>query len=214
MRLLLTLLVAAALVGCDQPTTPHAAGQADVEVSLPHHACRPAGFPTKWDAQIQQAARRYLPAAWERVAPCGWRAQLAAESALDERWCRRGNPHGTSARCLGQLTHAAAEEVRMRAGITGSRTNPQASIRAGAFYLASMRRVWSEPRTVECRRELSVASYHAGAGTVIDGQRLARQAGRVARCYGDGISDHLPRHRRTNVEYVERVHRFQQEMSR
>ena len=215
---LVVLVLAAALLGCEGPTpavhtsTP-TAGQA--HVAVPHHgACAAAGYPTRWDATIAQAQRRYLPAAWVRIAPCGWRAQLAAESGLNDAWCHRPNPHGTSASCLAQLTRAAAVDARKRGGLTGSRSNPQASIRMGAWYLASMRRVWSEPRTVECRRTLAVASYHAGGGTLLEAQRRARQRGRTARCYEDGISDYLPRHRAENIAYVDRVDTLQVRMSR
>ena len=217
MRLVIALL-AAALVGCERPPPPlqpstQAAGQA--HVAVPHHrACAPAGFPTKWDRQIAQAERRYLPASWLRLAPCGWRAQLAAESGLNDAWCHRPNPHGTSASCLAQLTRAAAVDARKRGGLTGSRSNPQASIRMGAWYLASMRRVWSEPRSTDCRRTLAVASYHAGAGTLLTAQVAARATGRTARCYGDGIGEHLERHGPQNRAYVARVHTLQVRMSR
>ena len=218
-RLVVAALAGALLVGCEgpppvvHPDAP-AAPQAHVEAPRARHACLAAGFPTRWDAVVAAAERRYLPASWRRVAPCGWRAQLAAESGLDERWCHQANPHGTSAACLGQITMAAAHDAQRQASILHARTNPQASIRAGAWYLASMRRVWSEPRSVECRRTLSVASYHGGAGTLIDGQRLARQAGRAARCYEDGVAEHLPRHRAENIAYVDRVHTLQVRMSR
>ena len=205
------------LVGCVEPGPPHPhRGTEVVDAHAVHahtQACRPAGFPTRWDRTIAAAEQRYLPASWRQVAPCGWRAQLAAESGLNEKWCTTANPHGTSASCLSQITAAAARDVARSAGITGSRTNPQASIRAGAFYLASMRRVWNEPRSTSCRRTLAVASYHGGAGTLIDGQRLARQAGRVARCYGDGIGEYLPRHGPENRAYVARVRELRLRMS-
>ena len=219
-RLVYGLLVGA-LVGCGQQPEPSGAPErttveprAEGQAVLSHRtACKSAGFPTRWDATIAQAERRYLPMAWRQLAPCGWRAQLAAESGLNDAWCHRPNPQGTTASCLAQITRGAAREARL-AGITEARTNPQASIRAGAWYLASMRRIWSEPRGTECRRELAVASYHAGAGTLLAGQRAARAAGRTARCYEDGISAYLPRHRTENIQYVKRVDRLQREMSR
>ena len=218
-RLVIAVLAAAALLGCEVPTPaihPDAppAPAAHVEVQVLPHACRPAGFPTRWDAAVAAAERRYLPASWRRVAPCGWRAQLAAESGLDDAWCHRPNPQGTTASCIGQLTDAAAADVARQAGIVGAQANPQASIRAGAFYLASLRRVWSEPRSVACRRTLAVASYHGGAGTIVEGQRLARARGRTARCYAGGIGEHLPRHRAGNNAYVARVAELQRAMGR
>ena len=216
------MLAWGALVGCgDQhpqsmAPVPTVSPQQAAAAALPHAgaSCASAGFPTRWDKTIAQAERRYLPAAWRQLAPCGWRAQLAAESGLNDAWCAKANPHGTSASCLAQITAAAAKDARRSAGILHSRTNPQASIRAGAWYLASQRRVWSEPRSVECRRILAIASYHAGAGTLLEGQRRARDAGRTARCYEDGIAAYLPRHRAENVRYVARVHELQRRMSR
>ena len=218
-NLVYTALAWGALVGCGgappavQPTVQPDAPDARAAVHAPR-TCASAGFPTSYDRTIAQAERRYLPASWRKVAPCGWRAQLAAESGLDDKWCHTANPHGTSAACLAQITVAAADDAARKAAIVDSRTNPQASIRAGAWYLASMRKVWSEPRSVACRRELAVASYHGGAGTLLRGQALARAAGRTARCYRDGISEHLRRHRAENVAYVDRVHTLQRRMSR
>ena len=201
------------LAGCDGPPVQPATRTVSPDGSRTGALCEAAGFPTRWDATIAQASRRYLPVAWRHLAPCGWRAQLAAESGLDERWCTTANPHGTSASCLAQVTDGAASDIARSSGITGSRTNPQVSIRMGAWYLASMRSKWSEPRSTSCRRTLAVASYHGGAGTLIAGQQRARAAGRTARCYDDGIAEYLPRHRPENRAYVHRVAQLQQEMS-
>ena len=220
MRPLLSLLGAALLVSCVEPGGGSVPPEAVAAPPAPapqvapraRGACLDAGFPTRYDRTIAHAARRYLPASWNEIAPCGLRAQLAAESGLNEKWCHTANPHGTSASCLGQLTRSAAEEA-VAAGILDSRTNPQASIRAAAWYLARMRKVWSEPRSVPCRRVLAVASYHGGAGTLIEGQRLARARGRTARCYADGIGEYLPRHGAENRAYVARVHELQVRMA-
>ena len=171
----------------------------------PARRCAAAGFPTRFDTTIAQAQARYLPVAWQALAPCGLRAQLAAESGLNERWCTDANPHGTSAACISQITKAAAADIERRTGILAARTNPQASIRAGAWYLASQQHYWREPRSESCRRVLAIASYHGGAGTLIAGQRAARHAGRVARCYDDGISEFLPRHGPENRHYIARI---------
>lgn len=175
--------------------------------------CAPAGFPTTFDATIQQASVRYLPHAWNELSRCGLRAQLAAESGLNERWCSRANPQGTSAACIGQLTKAAASDIERRAGILHSRTNPQASIRAAAFYLAAQRKAWSEPRSVACRRTLAIASYHGGVGTLVRGQRLARAQGLTARCYDDGIGKFLPVHKAENNQYITRIKRLERSMN-
>lgn len=220
MRTLIAVLVAVSvLVGCRvepvavQSVERHVdAGASDLAPSSPVLACGPAGFPTKWDSAIEQASSRYLPHVWREVAPCGLRAQLAAESGLNDKWCTDANPHGTSAACLGQITRSAAQDIERRSGIHSSRTNPQASIRAAAFYLAAQRSFWTEPRTPSCRRVLSVASYHGGAGTLVEAQRAARRAGHVARCY-DGLKDYLPRYGDENRHYIKRVETLRQRMA-
>ena len=188
------------------------AQRADTSPAPRRVACAAAGFPTRFDGIIEESQRRYLPASWVAFAPCGLRAQLAAESGLNERWCTDANPHGTSAACISQITKAAATDIERRTGILATRTNPQASIRAGAWYLAAQARYWREPRSDACRRVLAVASYHGGAGTLIQGQRTARQHGRVARCYDDGISEFLPRHGKENRKYVARVRELRRRM--
>ena len=210
---LYSALVALTLAACTQvPAQAPADAHAAAEPAAAPAACAAAGFPTRYDRTIQHAATRYLPASWNAIAPCGLRAQLAAESGLNEKWCERANPHGTSAACIGQLTKAAAKDVERQAGILHSRTNPQASIRAAAFYLAAQRRVWSEPRTVGCRRTLAIATYHGGAGTLLQGQRRARARGLVARCYDDGIGDNLAVHKAENNEYIRRIAEYEARM--
>ena len=103
-------------------------------------------------------------------------------------------------------------DIEKRTGILHSRTNPQASIRAGAYYLSIQAAHWKAPRSDECRRVLSIASYHSGAGTLIEGQRAARKQGRIARCYDDGISEYLPRFKEENTHYVARVRELSERM--
>ena len=57
-----------------------------------------------------------------------------------------------------------------------------------------------------------MASYHAGAGTLIEAQRAARADGRSARCY-DGMKAYLPRHGKENRAYVNRVDALRRRMA-
>lgn len=59
--------------------------------------------------------------------------------------------------------------LKLRGAIRDARANAE----LGAAVLAHMLRIWSYPRSKECRLELGAASYNAGPKHLIEAQRLS-----------------------------------------
>lgn len=140
--------------------------------------CSAAGYGRRYDHQIRAAVRRYWPPESHHL-HCRYRAQLAAESSLDPRAV---SPVG--ARGLAQFMPATWAQACRAMGwpAAASPHDARRAIKAGAWYLAWLRRRWPESRRELCRQRLAEASYHAGAGSLSRAQRLARRTGRTARC--------------------------------
>lgn len=96
-----------------------------------------------------------------------WKAQLAAESAIDPSAV---SPVGAAG--LAQFMPATWREVTAAMGWQAvSPFDVRYAIEGGAFYLARMIRFWTAPRPVEDRWRLGQASYNAGAGNILKAQR-------------------------------------------
>ena len=180
----------------------------------PEPICLDAGFPTTHDADIEIAVRKHWPAVWQGPRyVCLYRAQLAAESSLDIRTCERANSAG--ARCLAQLIPSTATEAA-DAGIHLSRVHAEASIMAGAWYMARLAKAWREPRPEIERHTIAAASYHTGLGHQVKAQRLARADGHTARIWHEW-APYLDRviskaNAEANRHYVQRIEQLTDEM--
>lgn len=126
-------------------------------------SCSAWSFPDRYDRDIQQAAKRYLPGYDWRL----WKAQLYQESLL--------NPEAVSpvgARGVAQFMPATWLEVSRQLGIEGVSPHMAGpAIEAGAFYQGRQVRMWSAPRPESDRYSLAAASYNAGAGNILKAQR-------------------------------------------
>jgi len=135
-----------------------------------------------------------------------WKAQLYQESRLDPRAV---SPVG--ARGLAQFMPATWDDVTRALGAHGS-PHDELAIDAGAYYMAKLRRIWREDRSVLEKNELAQASYNAGAGSVLKAQRFCGGA-RLWRTVRECL--HLvtgPRNAQETKTYVARIERWWREM--
>lgn len=134
-------------------------------------ACSQAGaaeptrprFPAQYDRQIQAAAGHYLPGVPWRL----WKAQLYQESRLDPDAVSPAGAVG-----IAQFMPATwlAVSRQLGYGLIDRRLAAPA-IEAGAYYMATLRAVWSSPRPEHDRHSLAMASYNAGTGNMLAAQR-------------------------------------------
>ena len=160
--------------------------------------CDAPGIPSRYDGEIRQAARRYLPAPY-RDHHCGLKAQYWVESRLEPKAI---SPAGAAG--VAQIMPATFKELKALEDIPGGRFVARTSIRLGALHLSRQIQYWAAPRSAECRLELAWASYNAGAGSITRAQ--VESGGR--RCW-DGIAPHLHRvtgaHAAETIAYVSRI---------
>jgi membrane-bound lytic murein transglycosylase F len=90
------------------------------------------------------------------------------------------------------------------------------AIDAGAWYLSSRMRIWTEPRPAIERRRLGEACYNAGCGHIINAQRLCRSYGVLDCRDWHQIGLFLPavtgRHAAETLSYVASIEHWQQAM--
>ncbi|MBX3447529.1 MAG: transglycosylase SLT domain-containing protein [Parvibaculaceae bacterium] len=152
-------------------------------------------FPARYDAEIEQAVKRWWPDYPDHLA---WKAQLWQESRLDPAAV---SPAGAAG--VAQFMPATwADVVReLRLPRSASRHEASLAIEAGAYYMARLRRSWSSPRPQAERHRLAQASYNAGLGNILRAQKLCGGA----RLW-DEISPCLPRitgrHSKETIDYV------------
>ena len=114
------------------------------------------------------ARRQWAP---ERQAYwCLLPAQAGAESGF-----RPDAISPAGARGIAQFMDGTWHEARDALGVQSPFVVADA-IRAQAWYMERMSRVWLSPRPEKERLELALASYNAGAGSLIRAQRLCRGA--------------------------------------
>ena len=125
----------------------------------------------RYDGLIRSAAGAFLRSAWGADAWLWWKAELIAESDLDP-----GAQSPAGAMGLAQFMPKTWMEAKTDLNLPADATPfmPEHTIRAGAYYLAKMQRIWLKvDRTEADRRKLAQASYNAGAGNIIAAQREA-----------------------------------------
>ncbi|RLA83770.1 MAG: lytic transglycosylase domain-containing protein [Epsilonproteobacteria bacterium] len=126
-------------------------------------------YPSKYDAKIKKAAKRYLPGVDWRLL----KAQYYQESRL--------NPLATSpvgAAGIAQFMPATWKQMQREMKITATSRDPDYAILAGAYYMAKLRKSWSSPRPWKDRLKLAQASYNAGLGNILKSQKKAGGASR------------------------------------
>ena len=119
--------------------------------------------------------------------------------SIRDNWCiakaiceieSRQRPDATSpagAVGLCQVEPHVADSLRKQGRWDGELTDPADNILAHALIFTENWQIWTTDRSDECRLELTLASYNAGARNVIRAQHAAHEA----RCW-EAIGDHLP----------------------
>lgn len=152
----------------------------------------------RYDADIRAASQQWLPGHdWLR-----YRALLWQESRLDPDARSPAGAEGIAQFMPG--TWATVAKAIGAGGLSPRMARP--AIDAGAYYLHSRLRIWTEPRPRLERRRLAEACYNAGAGHIVNAQRQCRSYG-VLECRDWGqIKLFLPavtgRHAAETMSYV------------
>lgn len=163
---------------------------------------------TRYDADIRAASQRHLPGQdWVR-----YRALLWQESRL--------NPDAESpvgATGIAQFMPGTWQTASRAIGAGGASPRMvRPAIDAGAWYLASRARIWTEPRPVIERRRLGEACYNAGCGHIIEAQRRCRAYGVLGCRDWTEIKLFLPsvtgRHAAETMSYVASIEEWQRRM--
>lgn len=159
--------------------------------------CEAEGIPDQYDKVFQKASKRHLPSAL-RNNWCILKSICWIESGL--------NPKAKSAagaRGLCQVMPATAADLKKRNLWRGRLRSAKANAEASALVYKNYWNIWAVPRTLECRNELTLASYNAGPGNIINAQ--VNTGG--ALCW-DKIKYGLPevtgKHHRETWDYVDR----------
>lgn len=118
--------------------------------------------------QIKRSVEHFMPRLdWRYVA-----AQMQQESAFNPQAVSHAGAQG-----LMQIMPATWEECvrELKAGSMDP-FNPADSICVGVYYLREQYNLWSWPRPEADRLCLALASYNAGAGHLLNAQRVANNA--------------------------------------
>lgn len=119
-------------------------------------------WPTTYDAQIEEAARTYLPAYPWRLG----KSQLIQESGLDPA---ARSPAGAEG--LAQFMPGTWKEVTRLLNLGAlPPTHAGAAILGWAVYQGRMLRIWAADRPWRDRVLLALASYNAGPGSILRAQ--------------------------------------------
>lgn len=161
-------------------------------------------FPDRYDGEFRQHSGRYLPGLdWQLL-----KAQCYQESLLRPDAV---SPVGAQGLC--QFMPGTWRQVSGQIDLppNASAFMPQLSIRAAAFYMASLRGQWSSPRPEWDRHSLALGSYNAGLGNLLKAQKVC--GGPVL--YRDIVSclpDVTGHHSRETLTYVDRIWRWYGQM--
>lgn len=172
-----------------------------VLVASPAHARD--RFTDAYDAEIREAADRWLAGVDWRL----YKAQLYQESQLDP-----GAESPVGAQGIAQFMPGTWRNIAPQLGV--GHASPHAvepAIKAGAYYMAWLRRQWSTPRPEADRHSLALASYNAGLGNLLSAQRACDGAtlyADVVVCLPE-ITGH---HAKETETYVQRIWRWFTEM--
>jgi soluble lytic murein transglycosylase-like protein len=162
-------------------------------------------IPDKYDQEIQAATARYWP---PEIDWRWWKAQLYQESRLDSSAV---SPVG--ARGLAQFMPGTWNDVCRQLGLTGvSPHEPGPAILAGAYYMGKLAAQWSSPRPEIDKWDLARASYNAGLGNILKAQKVAGGA----LLYSEiilALPEVTGENSRETITYVERIHKYYEEMA-
>lgn len=154
------------------------------------------GISDRFDASFQRHSERHLPWDWRWL-----KAQCYQESRLDPR---ARSPVGAMGLC--QFMPGTWREMSRAMGWHGvSPWSARPNIQAAAAYDARLRRIWAGRQRPEWRRrQLTMASYNAGAGNIIAAQSRCNDA-RDWQCVRECLPEVTGRHAAETIGYVRRI---------
>lgn len=126
-----------------------------------------------------------------------WKAQLYQESLLDPQ---AQSPVGAAG--IAQIMPATARQIGEAIG-AGNPLDWEWAVEAGAYYMGTLRRFWSAPRSSLGRLRLAQASYNAGAGNLAKAQKKCGgfEWEEISACFVQ-VTGH---HSKETLTYVERI---------
>jgi membrane-bound lytic murein transglycosylase MltF len=173
-------------------------------------ACWPApscaaDFTNRYDELIRAAVRRYWAGEPDWL---WWKAQLYQESRLDPSAIS-----AVGARGLAQFMPATWADVSRQLGWDGVSPHvAKYAISAGAYYMAELRGVWIEDRSLLEKHRLAQAAYNAGTGHVLAAQKLCQGHlwDEMAPCLAAVTG---PDNARQTIDYVNRIAQWHQDLA-
>ena len=178
-----------------------AATQADARSRGEQFRCEHPSIVDDYDWAFSAAVNRHFPVFLRNEqGACLLKAQCHVESRLRPDAV---SPAGAIGVC--QVLESTADDLRQRGKWRGKLRDAKDNIGAGAAAWRTFWEVWITPRTMECRLELTWASFNAGPGSVIRAQREAHGA----LCWS-AIQFGLPavtgpNHSKETIQYVHRI---------
>lgn len=156
----------------------------------------------RWDPLLKRYAEIYVPEyEWRWVKAQAWQESMFDPAAV--------SPAGAVG--LMQIMPGTGREMARRTGVRGPLTSPLVNVHYGTAYLRRMLDFWTTPRPPLARLDLAFASYNAGAGHILNAQRLAGGA-----LLWEEIQLELPNvtghHSKETRTYVRRIHRWKKEL--
>ena len=154
-------------------------------------------FPDRYDTEFRQHSGRYLVGLDWRLL----KAQCYQESLLNPKAV---SPVGAQGLC--QFMPGTWRQVSGQINLppNASAFMPQLSIRAAAFYMASLRGQWSSPRPEWDRHSLALGSYNAGLGNLLKAQKVCGDPV-LYRAIVSCLPDVTGHHSRETITYVDRI---------
>ena len=162
--------------------------------------CQGTGVSSEYDSLYRAAVHKYYPPRFNDSKEwCYVKSQAVAESGQDPDAISPVGAMGVL-----QLMPSTFDEVAMRYGYNQDAYDARTNIMLGVAYMSTLFKIWYVDREKGCHREVTQASYNAGAGNIIKAQVKARGAP----CW-DAIGPKLPEvtgeHAKETQGYVSKI---------
>jgi len=160
----------------------------------------PKQYTKKYDIHFRKYSKRYFGIGFD------WRwfkAQAIAESNL-----KQNAQSWVKAKGIMQLMPRTYESLRSNLTELGHILDPRWNIAAGVFYNKKMWDYWKAKRPFRDRLAFMLASYNAGAATILRAQKMSKARGLDENLWPSirGIASQVPRWRSgETLHYIEKI---------
>ena len=162
--------------------------------------CQGRNVSSDYDSLYRAAVHKYYPPRFnDALEWCYIKSQSIAESGQDPNAISPVGAMGVL-----QLMPATFNEVAMRYGYNQDAYDARTNIMLGVAYMSILFKIWHVDRAKKCHREVTQASYNAGAGNIIKAQIKARGAP----CWdaiGLKLSEVTGKHARETRGYISKI---------